>query len=102
MTIKSVASAAAGVVVAVLAVIVFSASGGSAHRRATSTAAGSAVAVRNTSLGPTLVDANGRTLYLFEGDQPGVSKLSAAGQAIWPPLRPAGNLKATNGAQSAA
>ena len=103
MTIKSMASAGLGIVAVVLAVIVFSAAGGSAHRSATSMAAsGSAVGVRSTSLGPTLVDANGRTLYLFEGDRPDVSRLSAAGQAIWPPFRPAGTVKATNGTESAA
>jgi predicted lipoprotein with Yx(FWY)xxD motif len=48
--------------------------------------AASAISVRQTSLGATLVDANGRTLYLFEGDRPNVSTLSAAGQAIWPPF----------------
>ena len=103
MTIKSIASVGLGIVAAVLAVIALSATGGSAHRRATSmTASGSAIGLRSTSLGPTLVDANGRTLYLFEGDRPNVSTLSAAGQAIWPPFRPAGTVKATNGTQSAA
>ena len=45
-----------------------------------------AISVKQTSLGKTLVDANGRTLYLFQGDKPNVSTLSAAGKAVWPPF----------------
>jgi predicted lipoprotein with Yx(FWY)xxD motif len=33
-----------------------------------------------------VVDAKGRTLYLFAGDKPNLSRLSAAGQAVWPPF----------------
>ena len=63
-------------------------SGASTTKAQPTVAAASAISVKQTSLGPTLVDANGRTLYLFEGDKPNVSTLSAAGQAIWPPSRP--------------
>ena len=47
---------------------------------------------------PTLVDANGRTLYLFEADRPNVSILSAAGQAIWPPFTATTTPRALSGA----
>jgi predicted lipoprotein with Yx(FWY)xxD motif len=42
--------------------------------------------IKQSSIGKALVDANGRTLYLFKGDRPNVSTLSAAGRAVWPPL----------------
>jgi len=44
------------------------------------------VSVARTRLGAVLVDAQGRTLYLFDGDPPGQSACSAACAAIWPPL----------------
>lgn len=88
---------AVGVVVAaVVAVIVATSSANT--KPAHAVAAGSAISVRQTSLGPTLVDANGRTLYLFQGDKPNVSTLSAAGQAIWPPFRASATPRALNGA----
>ena len=46
----------------------------------------SALSLRQTQLGTTLADAQGRTLYLFEGDKPNRSTLSSAGQAVWPPF----------------
>jgi predicted lipoprotein with Yx(FWY)xxD motif len=46
----------------------------------------SAIDVRATALGRTLVDAKGRTLYLFEADKPNVSNCSGACLSIWPPL----------------
>jgi predicted lipoprotein with Yx(FWY)xxD motif len=73
------------IAVGVIAVIVAT-SGASSTKAFPSTAAASAISVKQTSLGPTLVDADGRTLYLFEGDRPNVSSLSAAGQAVWPPF----------------
>jgi predicted lipoprotein with Yx(FWY)xxD motif len=78
--------AAVAVVVAAVVAVVVATSGASTKKMAQSVAAGSAISVKQTSLGPTLVDANGRTLYLFEADKANVSKLSAAGQAIWPPF----------------
>jgi predicted lipoprotein with Yx(FWY)xxD motif len=44
------------------------------------------VATRHTSLGDVLVDAHGRTLYLFEKDQGMTSACSGACASIWPPL----------------
>jgi predicted lipoprotein with Yx(FWY)xxD motif len=44
------------------------------------------VATRHTSLGDVLVNAQGRTLYLFEKDQGMTSACSGACASIWPPL----------------
>jgi predicted lipoprotein with Yx(FWY)xxD motif len=49
------------------------------------TAAGT-VALAKSNLGSILVDARGRTLYLFEADKPGVSDCSGSCASIWPPL----------------
>jgi predicted lipoprotein with Yx(FWY)xxD motif len=56
--------------------------GGSAG--STSGAANSAISVRSTSLGKILVDANGRTLYLFEADKPNMSNCSGSCLGLWP------------------
>jgi predicted lipoprotein with Yx(FWY)xxD motif len=58
----------------------------------------SAVGVRTTALGKTLVDASGRTLYLFEADGPSISRLPSAGLAAWPPFTAAAKPQARNGA----
>ena len=70
--------------VAIVAVVVAlsSASNSKSHP---SLASGSALALKETAAGRTLVDANGRTLYLFGADKRNVSTLSSAGQAVWPP-----------------
>jgi predicted lipoprotein with Yx(FWY)xxD motif len=60
--------------------------------------AGTTIAVRTSSLGRVLTDGNGRTLYLFEADEPNVSKLSRAGVAIWPPLAANGTPNVQGGA----
>jgi predicted lipoprotein with Yx(FWY)xxD motif len=45
------------------------------------------VAVRRTSLGPTLVDAKGKTVYLFDKDtMPDTSTCSDACATTWPPV----------------
>jgi predicted lipoprotein with Yx(FWY)xxD motif len=49
-------------------------------------AANSAISVRRTSLGKTLVDARGRTLYLFEADRPNASNCSSSCLSVWPAL----------------
>jgi predicted lipoprotein with Yx(FWY)xxD motif len=88
----------AGVILAIAAVAVIIAvtSGGSA-RANRSAAANSAISLRQTQLGGTLADAQGRTLYLFEGDKPNRSTLSSAGQAVWPPFTSATRPQALNG-----
>jgi predicted lipoprotein with Yx(FWY)xxD motif len=48
------------------------------------TAGKAAIQVRRTALGRILVDAQGRTLYLFEADKANVSNCSAACLSIWP------------------
>lgn len=68
------------VAVAVVAIIA-STSSGSTKPAQPAVAANSAISLKQTSLGKVLVDANGRTLYLFGGN-----KLSAAGRAVWPPF----------------
>jgi predicted lipoprotein with Yx(FWY)xxD motif len=100
MNIKYLASGVA-IVLAAAAVAVFAVGGGNAQASHTQAAGGSAIAIRSTSLGKTLVDANGRTLYLFKGDRDGVSTLSAAGAAVWPRFVSAGHLKAEGGARAA-
>jgi predicted lipoprotein with Yx(FWY)xxD motif len=89
---------AAGVVVAALVAVIVTTSGASTNKTPHSAAAGSAISLGQTSLGQTLVDANGRTLYLFEADKPNVSSLSAAGQAIWPPFTAGAKPRALSGA----
>jgi predicted lipoprotein with Yx(FWY)xxD motif len=62
------------------------AQGGGAYGGKSNTPAAAAIDVRATALGRTLVDAKGRTLYLFEADKPNVSNCSSACLSIWPPL----------------
>jgi predicted lipoprotein with Yx(FWY)xxD motif len=100
MNIKYLASGVA-IVLAAIAVAVFAVGGGKAQASHPHAAGGSAIAIRSTSLGKTLVDANGRTLYLFKGDRPGVSTLSAAGSAVWPRFVSAGHVKAEGAARAA-
>jgi predicted lipoprotein with Yx(FWY)xxD motif len=72
--------------VIVVTIAVVATSGGAAKPARPAAPPASAIAVKQTSLGQTLVDANGRSLYLFLGDTRNVSKLSAAGRAVWPPF----------------
>ena len=55
------------------------------------------VSVRKTALGSILVDARGRTLYLFEKDRNGVSMCNSACTAYWPPLTSHGAPRAGSG-----
>jgi predicted lipoprotein with Yx(FWY)xxD motif len=41
---------------------------------------------RDASLGPLLTDAQGKTLYLYTNDKPGVSNCSGDCASFWPPL----------------
>jgi predicted lipoprotein with Yx(FWY)xxD motif len=77
------------VVIAAVVAIVVATSGGAAKTGRPAVAPASSISVKQTPLGRTLVDANGRALYLFQADKRDQSTLSAAGQAIWPPLRTA-------------
>jgi predicted lipoprotein with Yx(FWY)xxD motif len=61
--------------------------------------AGSAlVGVRDTKLGKILVDAHGRTLYLFEKDKGAKSTCFGACASAWPPLTTTARPKAGAGA----
>ena len=89
----------AAVIAAVVAVFLL-ATGGSATNALPHVAPGAAVGVKQTALGKTLVDANGRTLYLFGADTPNRSTLSQAGLAVWPAFTSMGAPKAASGAAS--
>ena len=58
------------------------------------------ISVRASGLGQILVDANGKTLYLFEADTSTQSTCSGACAQAWPPLTTAGAPKATSGASA--
>jgi predicted lipoprotein with Yx(FWY)xxD motif len=60
-----------------------------------------AVGVRTTPLGRILVDANGRSLYLFEGDKPNRSNCTGACATSWPPLISATTPAGATGIQAA-
>ena len=102
MTMTRSLSAALAAILVGGVVLVLAVSGGSAKKAQPSVAAGSAISVKQTSLGKTLVDANGRTLYLFQADKQGVSNLSQAGLAIWPAFTATGTPLANGGASAAA
>jgi predicted lipoprotein with Yx(FWY)xxD motif len=61
----------------------------------------SAVELRSTPLGRILVDAKGRTLYLFEADKANMSNCSGACLSIWPALTSQWKPKAAGGALAA-
>jgi predicted lipoprotein with Yx(FWY)xxD motif len=54
----------------------------------------------STPLGQILVDGSGRTLYLFEKDQPDQSACSGGCAAAWPVDKSSGTAKAGSGAQA--
>jgi predicted lipoprotein with Yx(FWY)xxD motif len=69
--------------------------GGSAPTTAPSGAA--TVSAASTSLGTILVDGSGRTLYLFQKDQPNQSACAGACVAAWPVDSSSGTPKAGSG-----
>jgi predicted lipoprotein with Yx(FWY)xxD motif len=62
----------------------------------------SGIGVTSGSLGEFLVDAKGRTLYLFEADKANVSNCSSACLGIWPALSANGKAPAVTGGAMAA
>jgi predicted lipoprotein with Yx(FWY)xxD motif len=64
-------------------------------------AASSAIDVRSTPLGKILVDAKGRTLYLFEADKPDMSNCTGACLSLWPAFTSQGKPQAHGGALAA-
>jgi predicted lipoprotein with Yx(FWY)xxD motif len=85
MKLKPFLFAAVTVVIAAVVAVVAT-SEGAAKPKGSVAAPASAISVKQTSLGKTLVDADGRSLYLFEGDKRNLSTLSRAGRAVWPPF----------------
>ncbi|HEY1538318.1 MAG TPA: hypothetical protein VGF63_02890 [Solirubrobacteraceae bacterium] len=63
--------------------------------------AGVALALRHTKLGDILVDANGRTLYLFLEDAPGKSTCYGGCARVWPAALVTGKPKAGPGIDAA-
>ena len=61
---------------------------------------GAMVGLRATALGRILVDARGRTLYLFEKDRNGRSACNGACAVSWPPLLSAGKARPGSGLRS--
>jgi predicted lipoprotein with Yx(FWY)xxD motif len=87
---------AAGIAVgAALLLVAGVQAGSSSHARTRTTRA--LVALRKTALGTILVDARGRTLYLFEKDRNGVSMCTGACAKYWPPLTSHGTPRAGKG-----
>ena len=78
-----------------------SAYAGTPKPAAAKTAGGAAVAMRTTELGPTLVDSQGRTLYLFEKDTTTASTCYGACASVWPPLTTNGKPQAQAGISAA-
>jgi predicted lipoprotein with Yx(FWY)xxD motif len=58
------------------------------------------VGVENSNLGKILVDAQGRTLYLFTKDSGTTSGCTGACASAWPPLRATGKPTVGNGANA--
>ena len=79
-TMFIVAAALAG------AALVAAALSGPSSASSTQTSKGAFVALGTTPLGRVLVDARGRTLYLFQNDKHGKSACYGACAAYWPPL----------------
>lgn len=88
------AFAAAAAVVVVLAIVL-----GGGSSASGSTSARPVVKAANSSLGRIVVDARGRTLYLFEKDRGGRSSCSGACATYWPPAVVRGKALAGTGAR---
>jgi predicted lipoprotein with Yx(FWY)xxD motif len=82
----------------VTAVALTAAVGGGTAVVAISKSAPATIKTRHTSLGTILVDAKGRTLYLFEKDTKNKSKCSGQCAVNWPPALTGGKPKAAGGA----
>jgi predicted lipoprotein with Yx(FWY)xxD motif len=99
-----VAAALAALVIAIAGCGGGSSYGGSASTaapKAPPSGAGAAVKVASTKLGKVLVNAQGRTLYLFEADRGAMSNCDGACATVWPPLASAGKPTAGAGVDAA-
>jgi len=76
------------------------ATNGSAYGATRKPAVGTVKTLR-TKLGRILVDARGRTLYLFEKDKGAKSSCDGACASVWPPLTTGGKAKAGPGVTAA-
>ena len=65
-----------------------------------SAGAASAVSTKTSSLGTFLVDAKGRTLYLWDADKGSMSTCTGACAQAWPPLTTTGTPKASGAVKS--
>jgi predicted lipoprotein with Yx(FWY)xxD motif len=88
------------VILAAAIAVIVSISGGKTKAQP-AVAVGSAISLRQSSVGKVLTDANGRALYLFAGDSRNASRLSAAGLAVWPPFTSTTLPRATGGVTAA-
>jgi predicted lipoprotein with Yx(FWY)xxD motif len=92
-----------------LALAVTACGGGPSHTRTAFTATpasmtsrpGASVKLASTPLGNVLVDAKGRTLYLFEADKGAMSQCAGACATAWPPLDTTGKPTAGAGVDAA-
>jgi predicted lipoprotein with Yx(FWY)xxD motif len=109
---RSIAVAVAGLVALAIVVAGCGSGGGSsgsayggakpsASTSAPAPAGGPSVKLASTGLGKVLVDARGRTLYLFEADKGPMSKCDGACASIWPPLTATGRPTAGSGLAAA-
>jgi predicted lipoprotein with Yx(FWY)xxD motif len=80
------------------AVALLAAVGGGTAAVAMSQGSPATVKTRHTSLGTVLVDAKGRTLYLFEKDTKNKSKCSGQCAVNWPPALTSGAPKSSGSA----
>jgi predicted lipoprotein with Yx(FWY)xxD motif len=92
--------ARAATFVAAAVVIASIASTGAAFALGNSASAGAVVTTRKTSLGTIVVDARGRTLYMFMKDKRNKSACSGACATNWPPLVTSAKPTAGAGAKS--
>jgi predicted lipoprotein with Yx(FWY)xxD motif len=69
----------------------------SSGSRSKAAVGGAEIAVRNSSLGPIVVNGQGRTVYLFEKDTGTASTCYGACASIWPPVTTSGAPKAGKG-----
>jgi predicted lipoprotein with Yx(FWY)xxD motif len=89
-------------IVTAAAVAAFAAASLAFHPPAThaAQAKGAVVSTAKTGLGRIIVNANGRTLYLFEKDRNGKSACSGQCAVFWPPLITTGKPSVTGGARA--
>jgi predicted lipoprotein with Yx(FWY)xxD motif len=73
------------------------AGGGARPGAAGGTPAAITVKATSTSLGALLTDGQGKTLYLFEKDQPGMSACTGACLGVWPAFTVTGPVEAGSG-----